>query len=125
MNFMRRLLATTLAAVAVTGTALAADAKVAGEWDFTVESPNGASTPHFSLKQDGTAVTGNYKGRMGDSPVVGTIKGNDLSLVVKINAQGQEFVVTYTGVVEGDKAVTGKVSLGEMGGGTFTGKKTG
>ena len=128
MKFMRRLLVTTLvttlAAVAFTGTAFAADAKVAGEWDFTVESANGPGTPHFSLKQDGSAVSGNYKGAFGEAPVTGMIKGNDLSLVIKISAQGQELLVTYTGVVDGS-TVKGKVTLGDMGEGTFTGKKAG
>lgn len=124
MNFMRRLLVTTLAALAFTGTALAADAKVAGEWDFTVETPNGTGTPHFSLKQDGAAVSGTYKGQFGEAPVTGTVKGNDLSLVIKISAQGQELLVTYTGVVEGS-SVKGKVSLGDLGEGAFTGKKAG
>jgi hypothetical protein len=128
MDFMRRLLVTTLAAVAVTGiagTAQAADAKVAGEWDFTVDTQAGTGTPHMSLKQDGSTVSGHYKGQLGDAPVAGTIKGNDLTLTFKISAQGQELVVTYTGVVEGDKAVKGKVTLGDLGEGTFTGKKAG
>jgi hypothetical protein len=129
MNFMRRLLVTGLAPVALTimwaGSALAADAKVAGEWDFSVETQAGTGTPHMSLKQDGSTVTGNYKGQLGEAPVTGTIKGNDLVLSFKISAQGQELVVTYTGVVEGDKSVKGKVALGDLGEGTFTGKKAG
>jgi hypothetical protein len=68
-------------------------------------------------------VTGTYKGQLGDAPVAGTVKGNDLSLIIKISAQGQELTVTYTGVVEGNNSVKGKVSLGELGEGTFTGKK--
>lgn len=125
MNFTRRLLVTAFASVAFIGSALAADAKVAGEWDFAVDTQAGTGTPHMSLKQDGSTVTGKYKGQLGEAPVTGTIKGNDLMLSFKISAQGQELVVTYTGVVEGDKSVTGKVQLGDLGEGTFTGKKAG
>jgi hypothetical protein len=125
MNLIRRVLVTTFAAMAVTASALAADAKVAGEWDFTVELQAGTGTPHLSLKQDGSTVSGHYKGQLGEAPVTGTIKGNDLRLATRISAQGQELVLTYTGTVEGDSSVTGKVVLGEFGEGTFTGRKTG
>lgn len=51
------------------------------------------------------------------------LKGNDLSFNFKVSGQGQELIVTYTGVVEGNNAVKGTVTLGELGEGTFTGKK--
>jgi hypothetical protein len=125
MNTLRRVFLTVLAATAVVSFgALAADANVAGEWDFTVETQAGAGTPHFSLKQDGTNVTGTYKGALGEAPVTGTVKGNELTLKFNANAQGADLAITYTGTVEGD-TIKGKVSLGDMGEGTFTGKKAG
>jgi hypothetical protein len=98
MKILRRLFITMLASTALAGAALAADANVAGEWDFTVETQAGTGTPHFSLKQDGSNVTGTYKGQLGEAPVTGTVEGD---------------------------AIKGKVSLGELGEGTFTGKKAG
>ena len=124
MKILRRLFITMLASAALAGAALAADANVAGEWDFTVETQAGTGTPHFSLKQDGTAVTGTYKGQLGEAPVTGTVKGNELTINFKVNAQGTDLAITYSGTVEGD-AIKGKVSLGELGEGTFTGKKAG
>lgn len=124
MKILRRLFITMLASAALAGAALAADANVAGEWDFTVETQAGTGTPHFSLKQDGSAVTGNYKGQLGEAPVTGTVKGNELTINFKVNAQGTDLAITYTGTVEGS-AIKGKVSLGELGEGTFTGKKAG
>ncbi|HEY7640797.1 MAG TPA: hypothetical protein VH814_13815 [Steroidobacteraceae bacterium] len=124
MKILRRLFIMMLASTALAGAALAADANVAGEWDFAVETQAGAGTPHFSLKQDGSNVTGNYKGALGEAPVTGTIKGNELTLNFKVNAQGTDLSVTYTGTVDGD-SIKGKVSLGELGEGTFTGKKAG
>jgi hypothetical protein len=52
------------------------------------------------------------------------VKGNELTLNFKVSAQGAELAITYSGTVEGD-TIKGKVSLGEMGEGTFTGKKSG
>ena len=124
MNSVRRLFVAVLAAAAFVSTgAIAADANVTGEWDMTVETGNGTGTPHFSLKQQGTNVTGMYKSAtFGEAPVTGTVKGNELTLNIKISAQGQELNIVYTGTVDGS-TVKGKVSLGELGEGTFTGKK--
>jgi hypothetical protein len=69
-------------------------------------------------------VTGNYKGQLGEAPVTGTVKGNELTINFKVSAQGSELAITYVGTVEGD-TIKGKVTLGEMGEGTFTGKKSG
>ena len=124
MKILRRLFITMLASAALAGAALAADANVAGEWDFTVETQAGTGSPHFSLKQDGTAVTGTYKGQLGEAPATGTVKGNELTLNFTVSAQGAELAITYSGTVEGD-SIKGKVVLGEMGEGTFTGKKAG
>jgi hypothetical protein len=124
MKILRRLFITMLASAALAGAALAADANVAGEWDFTVETQAGTGTPHFSLKQDGSNVTGTYKGQLGEAPVTGTVKGNELTINFKVNAQGTDLAITYSGTVEGD-SIKGKVSLGELGEGTFTGKKAG
>jgi hypothetical protein len=123
MKILRRLFITMLASTALAAAALAADANVAGEWDFTVETQAGTGSPHFSLKQQGTAVTGTYKGQLGEAPVTGTVQGNELTLSFKVNAQGADLAITYSGTVEGD-TIKGKVSLGEMGEGTFTGKKS-
>ena len=124
MKILRRLFITMLASTAVAAAVFAADANVAGERDFAVETQAGTGTPHFSLKQDGSNVTGNYKGQLGEAPVTGTVKGNELTINFKVSAQGSELAITYVGTVEGD-TIKGKVTLGEMGEGTFTGKKSG
>jgi hypothetical protein len=80
MKILRRLFITMLASTVLAAAALAADANVAGEWDFTVETQAGTGSPHFSLKQDGTAVTGTYKGQLGEAPVTGTVQGDELTL---------------------------------------------
>ena len=123
MNPVRRLFAAAVAMLALGATStFAADVDVTGEWTMTVETQAGTGSPHFSLKQEGNAVTGNYKGQLGEAPVTGTVNGNEVTLKYSINAQGADLTVTYTGTVEGD-TMKGKVSLGDFGDGTFTGKK--
>ena len=102
--------------------AAAASADVAGEWNLAVETPNGPGTPTVVFKQDGENLTGTYKGRYGESPLKGTVKGNEIKFNTTINAAGQELEIEYTGTVEGS-TMKGKVKFGEMGEGTFTGKK--
>jgi hypothetical protein len=116
------LVATIAAAAFVSVGAVAADINVTGTWNMAVETQAGTGTPVFTLKQEGTAVTGQYKGQLGEAPVTGTVKGDELTLNYKVNVQGTDLSVTYTGTVTGD-TVKGKVSLGELGEGTFTGKK--
>ena len=123
MNSLRRmLLAASAAAVLLTTSAIAADANVTGEWDMIVESPAGTGTPHFSLKQQGATITGNYKGALGEAPVTGTVKGNAVTIKFHVEAQGMEMEVSYVGTVDG-AAMSGTVTLGDFGEGKFTGKK--
>ena len=104
-------------------TAIAADAaNVNGEWNLTVETPNGTGTPSVIFKQDGENLTGTYKGRFGESSVKGTIKGNDIKFSVTISPQGQDIVIEYSGTVDGD-SMKGKARFGEMSEGSFTGKR--
>ena len=109
-------------AFAFAGIQAAWAADVSGTWLMTVETQAGTGNPTFTLKQDGEKVTGTYKGQLGEAPVTGTIKGNALALSYKISAQGTDLEVKYIGTVDG-KNVSGKMSLGELGEGTFKGTK--
>jgi hypothetical protein len=122
MNLSRRFVLAAAALFAFASTVLAAEVNVTGKWTMTVETQAGAGSPTFDLKQDGETITGQYSGQLGEAPVTGTVKGAEISMSFKVSGQGQELVVTYTGTVEGD-TMKGKVSLGEFGEGTFTGKK--
>jgi hypothetical protein len=103
-------------------TANAADnANVAGVWNLQVETPNGTGTPTVTFKQDGGNLTGTYKGRMGESELKGTIKGNEIKWTVTLHPQGGEMNVEYSGTVDGE-TMKGTVSS-PMGEATFTGKK--
>ena len=104
--------------------AVAADtANVAGEWALTVETPNGTGTPTVIFKQDGENLTGTYKGRLGEAPIKGTVKGNEIKFSVTLSAQGQEIEIEYSGTVDGD-SMKGKAKFGDFGEGTFTGKRS-
>jgi len=115
------MIAVIFASVAVLAIA-AQDKGVSGNWKLTIETPNGPGTPSLVLKQEGEKLSGTYKGRFGESPLTGTVKGKDIKFTVKVNAQGNELEIEYAGTVEGD-TMKGKVKFGEFGEGTFSGKK--
>jgi hypothetical protein len=108
---------------AMASSAFASDANITGTWNMTVETAAGAGSPTFTLKQSGKDVTGDYQGALGQAPVTGTVNGNDVALKFTLNAGGSDMVVTYTGTVDGN-TMKGRVSLGELGDGTFTGQKS-
>jgi hypothetical protein len=97
-------------------------ANVTGTWEFAVETAQGSGSPTFTFSQDGEKLTGQYKGAFGEGPVEGTVKGAAIDFVVKVNAQGQEVIVSYTGTIEKD-GMKGTVKLGEFGSGTWTAKR--
>lgn len=117
---IRNLMAAAVLAFGAMQSALAAD--VTGSWAMTVESPMGTGNPSLTLVQKGEDVTGTYKGQLGEAKLAGTVKGNALSLVYDIDAQGMQLKITYTGTVDGN-TISGKVAYGDQGEGTFKGTK--
>jgi hypothetical protein len=93
--------------------------KVTGTWDFTVETNAGSGTPVFMLKQEAdNSISGTYKGQLGEAPVKGSLKGNEIKLEFTVNS----ILVEYNGTVDGN-TMKGKVKFGDVAEGTFTAKK--
>ena len=117
---MKSVFVLALMLVAFAVPALAQDAKVEGAWTLTMETPQGTSNPTLTLKQAEQKLTGTYAGRMGEIPIEGTIKATAITFAAKINAQGQEIVLTFTGTVDQD-SMKGTVDFGVMGSANWTG----
>jgi len=98
-------------------------ADVAGTWAITVETPGGTGTPTLRLTQSGETLTGTYSSEVfGEQKITGTIKGNAITFGFTGTIEGTAVKVTYTGTVE-TVTMKGKVTLGDLGEGTFTAKK--
>jgi hypothetical protein len=97
-------------------------ANVAGTWLMQVETAAGSGSPTFTFKQDGEKLEGDYEGTFGKAKVTGTIKGNDITFGFDADAQGTQLKIEYKGTVDKD-TMKGTVKLGDLGDGTFTGKK--
>jgi hypothetical protein len=102
----------------------AEEVSVAGTWQMEVQTEQGTGSPKFVLEQNGETISGTYEGQLGQAPVKGTVKGNAVEMTYVVSGGGQELEVKYAGTIEGD-TMKGTVSLGQLGEGTFTGKKQG
>ena len=115
--------------VLVLGLALAAPARllaqavnVTGEWAFNVQTDQGGGTPTLTFKQEGEKLTGKYAGQLGNADLTGTVKGNAIHFTFTLDVQGQQAPVTYDGTIE-KNTMKGKMDIGGMVTGTFTGTK--
>jgi hypothetical protein len=109
--------------VCVPATAIA-QTNITGDWDLTINSPQGARTTLVSLKQDGEKVTGMFKSQAGELPVEGTIAGAELKLAFTINFQGQPLPITMSGTVDG-ASMGGKTDFGGFAEGDFSATRAG
>ena len=104
---------------------LSAQAKfdLTGEWAFEVQTDQGSGSPTITLKQTGEKLAGKYKGQLGEADLTGTVTGKTVKFSFNVDAQGTALAITYEGEIESNTSVKGKVDLGGMASGTFTGKK--
>lgn len=117
------LMAETKAPAPAAKPAAAPSISATGIWHLQIETGQGTGTPTFTFKQEGESLFGQYKGMFGEAPVTGTLKGTAITFSVKVKAQDQDMTISYSGTVEGD-TMKGKVSFGDTGEGTFTGKRS-
>ena len=102
---------------------LFAQTNVAGDWEVTINSPQGSSSAIASLKQDGDKVSGVLKNPMGELPFEGvTVTGDELKFMFTVNFQGTPLPITLTGKVKG-ATIDGKADFGGMAEGDWSAKR--
>jgi hypothetical protein len=129
---MRRTGFVALACAFMTAAALAAAAQtpakaaaVAGKWTVSLETESFTATSALEFKQDGEKLTGTYTStRYGATPLQGTIKDRAIEFTFKLNADGTDVPMAFKGEVAADgQTMKGRMSIAEMGDGTWTAKK--
>ena len=100
-----------------------AQTSIAGDWDMTINSPQGASTSKVTFKQDGEKVDGLFKSPAGELAFTGTLTGDALKFTFQIQFQGQPLDILMTGTVAGAE-MTGKANFGGMVDGDWTAKRS-
>jgi hypothetical protein len=95
---------------------------VAGAWELTVDSPQGANTSTLTLKQDGDKLTGELGSPMGSTPVTGTFSAGSVAITANLDVQGTSLQLGINGKVDAD-TMTGTVKVGDFGEFPFTAKR--
>ena len=102
---------------------LAAGSDISGSWTFNVETAAGSGSPSFVFAQDGEKLTGTYSGLFGKADLTGTVKGDQIDFKFNFSYSGQSGVAHYTGTITSATEMKGKVEIGEVADGTWTGTK--
>lgn len=97
---------------------------ITGEWTFDVQTDAGGGSPTFVFTQTGEKLTGKYKGAFGEANLTGTVTGKTVKFWFSADAQGTPITVVYEGEIDSNSSMKGKVDLGGVGTGTFTGTRT-
>jgi len=122
---MTRLKSTLLALSLLIASPVFAQTDITGDWDVTVNSPQGSNTTPVTFKQEAGKVSGMFKSPQGTLPFEGgSMTGNDLKFTFTVNVQGMELPITLTGKVEGE-TMTGKADFGGFAEGDWSAKRTG
>jgi len=111
-------------AVSIAGPALAqTPPNLGGDWDVTIQSPQGTNTVLVTITQEGDKVNGLFKSPLGELPFAGTLAGNELKFNFTFPVDGQPMVITMTGKVEGE-AIAGKADFGGFAEGDWSAKRS-
>jgi hypothetical protein len=95
---------------------------VTGDWEVTINSPQGARTGQLSLKQDGEKLTGKIKSQRGETPLEGEVKGKEIKFKYTVKFQDQDLVISMSGNFDGD-AIKGDVDFGGFAQGDWNAKR--
>ncbi len=115
-------LALVLAGVLMNAPAFAQEDGVAGVWELTMETPQGANTVNLVLKQEADKVSGELNTPLGLVPVSGTQTGAVVALTARVDVQGTALLLDFKGTVAGD-TLNGNVKAGDFGEFPFKGKR--
>ena len=120
---LKNIVVAAAASIALAGSALAqTPVSLAGDWDVTVQSPQGTTNVLVTLKQDGDKLDGIFKSPLGELPFSGTLVGNEMKFTFQFPVDGQPLAITMTGKVDGD-AITGKADFGGFAEGDWSAKR--
>ena len=93
-----------------------------GTWNITVNGPQGTRDGTLALRSDDGGLAGTMTGPQGEMEFDGgTIDGNNLAWTIDVTTP-MALTLEFAATVDGDQ-IDGKIQLGGMGEGTFTGSR--
>jgi hypothetical protein len=106
----------------LTASAAAQAPNVTGDWDVTINSPQGSRQAKASFNQEGEKLTGAIKRQSGDLTLEGEVKGKEIKFKYAVKFQEQDLVITMTGNVDGD-TMKGDADFGGFAQGDWSAKR--
>src|SRR5438876_8359651 len=104
---------------------LAAQATLTGEWAMEFTTPRGGRAEYtLYLTQEGPRLTGHLTSEYGETPVKGSVNGEDVKLAWSVMEGGKALDISVTAKAKGD-SITGTIRLGTIGEGPFAAERTG
>jgi hypothetical protein len=85
--------------------------QVTGDWDVTLNTPNGSRQAKATFKQDGEKLSGVFKNERGQVPCQGSIKGKEIEITYTVKYEGQDLTIVLTGKTDGD-LMSGRADFG-------------
>jgi len=105
--------------------AVAAQASLTGEWAMSFTTPRGGRSEYtLYMTQEGPRLTGHLTSEYGETPVKGSVSGDEVKLAWSIMENGKPLDISVTATVKGD-SINGTIKLGTVGEGTFNAERTG
>jgi hypothetical protein len=79
-------------------------ADIAGKWTASFDTQIGVQNYTYTLKVDGTKLTGTAESQFGKTEIAeGAVKGDEISFVENLNFEGNALKIAYTGKISGDE----------------------
>ena len=123
MSPMTRTAFATLVVSAVVAV-VAAQASLTGEWAMSFTTPRGGRSEYtLYMTQEGPRLTGHLTSEYGETPVKGTVNGDEVKLAWSIMEDGKPLDISVTATVKGD-SMNGTIKLGTVGEGAFNAERT-
>ncbi len=97
---------------------------VAGDWEATITSPQGAQTSKLVIKGSDGAFTGALVGAQGELPVKVALTGSDIKINFSVKFQDNDLPITLTGKVTGE-TMKGDADFGGFAQGDWSAKRAG
>ncbi len=99
---------------------------IAGLWFMTLEMEVGKATPELTITRDGDKITGTYKGRYGEFPISGTVRGRSISFSFLMRPEAdQPASICFEGELTADaERMSGTADMADIGPATWTATKT-
>jgi hypothetical protein len=105
--------------------AVAAQASLTGEWAMSFTTPRGGRSEYtLYMTQEGPRLTGHLTSEYGETPVKGSVNGDEVKLAWSIIENGKPMDISVTATAKGD-AINGTIKLGTVGEGVFSAERTG